>query len=739
MENFRVPYIQNEYLVRYTDGALIEWFIVNLPEWSHEESATLDVTCGHISSLLNRRKLYLLLDDTNGIGALPYLAGLILRDTGWEVGICDIFLEADKTTEKIRSLKSDGKEGAYQLITNLCNLFHARPIYHGDLKTVDFRAINNRESMLEFTYQKNLKSIRVEYNTENLITRMYVEGIYDELGYIGIEDVNPTGLGFLLNFDYFRNVGLFKAEHEAALQNYLGAMQAVRGEIMDASIELSKKRTELNALWGQCKYAVWPVLGQIADDTVSIDPCVTNAAEVTLLPGDEVVACLSNGTYVRTKAVSNTSDRMVTADPIVGATRIIRFLTPAAGVIGGKEVVVEAKEATIRGWERKLDYANDEATRNSLLEQIAATRAEIAELLTGNAETTGLYAQTLAAVTLAFEINSQHLTVTGKQGNQSEIERAFVEAMGDLLRDGYWNDPNYVEGQELALYSDSLDMIDAMSKPQVTYRIDHQDLSAIPEYSDEAVGIDTAIRVYDPEINLNDFCFVTKVIRHIDSPQDNQAEISNQLINIAGQTFDSILSRMAELSNQINGRKAVFERASIIGADGTLSTEVLNGIIDISRNMLLSTTSNWHTDEHGNILFLSHDGTSAMMLTGSGFMIASGKDERGEWEWRAFGTGKGFTADEMVAGEIRTGLVRILGTDRFYWDAGNIYILDPLNMDRQIRIGLYDGVNYGIGYTQNGGVTWQNAIGFNGIHLSTSQIQEIVSQIETQFGGLQLV
>lgn len=739
MENFRIPFIQNEYLVRYQEGTFVEWFLINLPEWNHDQSATLEVTCGHISSLLNRRKLYLLLDDTNGIGKLPYLARLILQDTGWTVGTCDIFLEADGTTEKIRSLKSDGKEGAYQLVTNLCNLFHARPIYHGDTKTVDFRAINNRESMQEFTYQKNLKSVRVEHSTESLITRMYVEGIYDDLGYIGIEDVNPTGLGFLLNFDYFRSVGLFTAEHEASLQAYLDAMQAVRGEIMDASIELSKKRTELNGLWGQCKYAVWPVLGHVSSTEVTIGHYVTNASDVPLSQGDEVVACMSGGTYIRTKVFGYQEDyKVLTDDPIDGATHIIRFLTSAAGVIGGKEVTIEAKEGTIRGWERKLEYTQDEPTRNSLLEQIQTTQQEINAILNGNSDTTSLYAQMHMAVALAVEINALYGIVTGKQGNQSGIERAFVDAMGDLLRDGYWMDSNYVKGQELALYTDALDMIETMSKPLVTYRIDYQDLSAIPAYADEQIEIDTAIRVYDPEINLNDLCFVTKITRCVDSPWDNKAEISNQIINIAGQTFDSILSRMAELSNQINGRKVVFERASIIGADGTLSTEVLNGIIDINRNMLLSTSSNWHTDENGNIIFLSHDGTNAMMLTGSGFMIASGKTDQGDWDWRTFGTGKGFTADEIVAGEIRTGLVRILGTDRFFWDAANIYILDPLNMDRQIRIGLYDGINNGIGFTQDGGRTWQNAIGFNGVNLSTEQIKNIVSQVQTELGGITL-
>jgi hypothetical protein len=48
----------------------------------------------------------------------------------------------------------------------------------------------------------------------------------------------------------------------------------------------------------------------------------------------------------------------------------------------------------------------------------------------------------------------------------------------------------------------------------------------------------------------------------------------------------------------------------------------------------------------------SLDGKSAMKLCGEGFMIASGRDEHGHWDWRTFGTGEGFTADMIIAGFI---------------------------------------------------------------------------------------
>lgn len=44
---------------------------------------------------------------------------------------------------------------------------------------------------------------------------------------------------------------------------------------------------------------------------------------------------------------------------------------------------------------------------------------------------------------------------------------------------------------------------------------------------------------------------------------------------------------------------------------------------------------------------------SAIQLKGGGFRIANKAKSDGEWDWRTFGTGAGFTADEIVAGVLR--------------------------------------------------------------------------------------
>lgn len=93
----------------------------------------------------------------------------------------------------------------------------------------------------------------------------------------------------------------------------------------------------------------------------------------------------------------------------------------------------------------------------------------------------------------------------------------------------------------------------------------------------------------------------------------------------------------------------------------------------------------------------------------------------------------GLVADAIVTGVLNAGLVRIFGTNDFYWDNDNIVLRYPDDGNKEIRIGKYDGTNYGIAFTTDGGDTWQSAIGFDGVVLSTSD-QTRLTNLETTVG-----
>ena len=91
----------------------------------------------------------------------------------------------------------------------------------------------------------------------DVITRLYVEGEYGDNGYVGIDGVNPTGLPFLLNFDYYRELGVFTEEHEEALAEYLRDIAVAKADSSETAGELIGLDNRLNELWGQIDYVLY--------------------------------------------------------------------------------------------------------------------------------------------------------------------------------------------------------------------------------------------------------------------------------------------------------------------------------------------------------------------------------------------------------------------------------------------------------------------------------------------------
>lgn len=716
--NYRTDFIKNEYLVRLIEGDYIDWYTLTEPAGIHNgNQAYYDITCPHLSVTLKKKNLYLEFTDENGIGPIQQLVETALAGTGWTLSECDKFYEADGVTEKVRTYTADIKKGTYTMIDEICDIFVAFPTYHGDTKTVEIHARGDKSGLLELNFGKNSDNIQRTSNSSDIITRLYVEGEYGDYGYVGIDDVNPTGLSFILNFDYYKDIGMFTDVHQAALDTYLATMKSLTGDIMDDSATVEENATKISEMWGSYEYVIYPIInGEIGNAILGMGATEDDAP----LKQDDVVAVVkANGVYSYNTWTGVVPD---------GTIYLIKFLVVVAGTLGGKEVAIEAKQGTVETLQENLDKSESEKEKENLQAEISKTQEAIATLKSES------YSIMNTAIQHALMIELHNTSMVGGQEAMQEAEIAFANAMGEMLKDGYWSDSRYTIGQEASLYADALEISKEMAYPQVSYTITVQNLSGITGYEAEVFKLNMALHVLDLLMMVNDYAFITETVEYPDAPEDNTITISTDELDIGSKTFESILNRIVDVAELVRDKKTIYNRAAALSQNGKAFTTILEGEINVLQNRLASTTSNWYTDAQGNMIFESLDGQSAMMLCGSGFMCANGKREDGSWNWRTFGTGEGFTADLITTGILRAGIITILGSDQFYWDADNIYVIDPDNENRQIRIGRYDGVHYGIGYTQDGGKTWQNAIGFDGVNFTITNevISEIVNEVKQE-------
>ena len=83
-----------------------------------------------------------------------------------------------------------------------------------------------------------------------------------------------------------------------------------------------------------------------------------------------------------------------------------------------------------------------------------------------------------------------------------------------------------------------------------------------------------------------------------------------------------MIARITGIAEVLNQKKALYDRSKAISDNGSIPAQRLEGMIDVLKTRLSSSISNWYTDENGNLILESVNGTSAMQLCGDGFMIA---------------------------------------------------------------------------------------------------------------------
>lgn len=120
---------------------------------------------------------------------------------------------------------------------------------------------------------------------------------------------------------------------------------------------------------------------------------------------------------------------------------------------------------------------------------------------------------------------------------------------------------------------------------------------------------------------------------------------------------NTLTEEQKQLLNKVSMNSEYWDRIiAATSALGNILTNKLEGSINTALNSIAGSEGRMYWEDGK---FICRDGktdaesTMAMLLSPAGFMIADSKLDDGNWNWRTFGTGAGFTADEIIAGTLR--------------------------------------------------------------------------------------
>ena len=280
----------------------------------------------------------------------------------------------------------------------------------------------------------------------------------------------------------------------------------------------------------------------------------------------------------------------------------------------------------------------------------------------------------------AYEVDLATLQQTQESVKTAEDNLAAL--LGDMLKDGRWQDSNYIFGDEKRLYDDAMYMLRQISYPETTYSFTYLDMFGVKnehfyeehETSWPDIEITQTAHLVDPESNTNCWAYIDKINKCYDQPWETTVEIDTKLTLAARHGFTDVIARIAEVAKEMKAKQGLYDLAAL----GKISGSRLEGAIQLNQVYLNGGASNWHNDGKGNLIFEAEDGLSAMKLSGRGLGVSTQKLDDGSWLWRTAATGYGLTADAITTGYINAERI----------DAGTI-TLDKLssNVGKELEIG----------------------------------------------------
>lgn len=189
-----------------------------------------------------------------------------------------------------------------------------------------------------------------------------------------------------------------------------------------------------------------------------------------------------------------------------------------------------------------------------------------------------------------------------------------------------------------------------IDKPKSNYKVSLIDLSQTEEYKDlknlEAVGLGDTVHCKNRELDIETDGRVIKVSYDCIGKKNDSVEIGDFTYNYIND-LEAALNRVNEAINQ----------------NGTVKGEKVYGIIDGVKAMMRAQATAAHPAAVRSTILEDLNPKSptygALCLGTMGFQIAYERTADGkEWDWRTFGTGKGFFADLIVAGTMLADRIR---------------------------------------------------------------------------------
>lgn len=390
-------------------------------------------------------------------------------------------------------------------------------------------------------------------------------------------------------------------------------------------------------------------------------------------------------------------------------------------ILEGKTLTKSAKTQIKKEIDLAIKSETDTTKKNALKQESSNLASEISIL---NSEINTLKSD-IASLDLSI-INYEN-SLGGYVENKNTLLNNLNSHLSDFIREGLWQDTNYIDSQ--ALFDDAQEQSRIYAYPQVSYDMSILDLSHIAGYEIEKFNLGDIIRIIDETLKIDTLGRITEISIPLDNPHNVYVQIGNYYSN-----FEDLFKKISQSAEIVKQRKEVYERATGINPDGTINYDLLQATFNKNKFTVMNGTNNnvkW--DEKGITVTDLNDPNKMVRINAGGIYITID----GGATWNVGLSPQGLSALNITSGVIDTKLLQIWNSEqpRFKWSADGLYAFAD-NGSGEASPNKYIKFNQdGIFFTLDGGKTYEIEFGWNGLQMDGKAIKAGTLSFNSLRGG----
>lgn len=211
IQNPKSRYLINENLILFDD----EYYRIKTPILKHSDSGMIaSYTCKHLSESLQSAVVNL--EETTPKTAIDLMKYALCYDDkdkptlGWSVGKVTV-------SNNYRGLEAT-ETSSFSILVSIAEKFDGVLVCNSKTKTIDLMPAytDGQRSVFDLSVNKNLQNVEITYDTSEMVTKLYCFGAEDKQQVeLTVMSVNPTGMAYIENYNYFYNLGYTQEDVKA--------------------------------------------------------------------------------------------------------------------------------------------------------------------------------------------------------------------------------------------------------------------------------------------------------------------------------------------------------------------------------------------------------------------------------------------------------------------------------------------------------------------------------------------